>query len=277
MSSSLRPHGLQHTRVPCPSLTPRVCSNSCPWSWWSIQPFIYFLIEGLLQYRIGFCHTSTWISHRCTYVPFLFSFPPTSQPVSHHLGCHRSRVWAPWVKQPIPTGYRFYIWWCIYFYATLSTPLLPTPPPRVRTSVLSVCISTGVGGFLEEAGFTLNSKIHAFHRKEGHPNRSNCLSPCNYYTYLIFLGYLLLRVGNALGDGDLVRSLLSQSFSLRQTQFLSDVFMPSSRNKVQGDEMDAIFCFAYYHVSLCDYNHWYIWNGKRITVWHIKCIKQWNW
>ena len=29
MSNSLRPHGLQHTRLPCPSPTPRACSNSC--------------------------------------------------------------------------------------------------------------------------------------------------------------------------------------------------------------------------------------------------------
>ena len=33
-------------------------------------------------------------------------------------------------------------------------------------SVLSVCISTGVGGFLEEAGFTLNSKIMPFTEKK---------------------------------------------------------------------------------------------------------------
>ena len=31
---SLQPHGLQHTKLPCPSPTPRVCSNSCPWSQW---------------------------------------------------------------------------------------------------------------------------------------------------------------------------------------------------------------------------------------------------
>ena len=30
MSNSLQPHGLQHTRLPCPSPTPRACSNSCP-------------------------------------------------------------------------------------------------------------------------------------------------------------------------------------------------------------------------------------------------------
>ena len=30
MSDSFPPHGLQHTRLPCPSPTPRACSNSCP-------------------------------------------------------------------------------------------------------------------------------------------------------------------------------------------------------------------------------------------------------
>ena len=34
MSDSLRPHGLQHAKLPCPSLSPRVCSNSCPLSQW---------------------------------------------------------------------------------------------------------------------------------------------------------------------------------------------------------------------------------------------------
>ena len=32
VSDSLRPHGLQHARLPCPSSTPRACSNSCPLS-----------------------------------------------------------------------------------------------------------------------------------------------------------------------------------------------------------------------------------------------------
>ena len=46
MSDSLGLHGLKHTRLPCPSLSPRVCSNSCPLSWWchptissSVAPF----------------------------------------------------------------------------------------------------------------------------------------------------------------------------------------------------------------------------------------------
>ena len=46
MSSSLKPHGLQHTRPPCSSPTPGVYSNSCPLSRWchptissSVVPF----------------------------------------------------------------------------------------------------------------------------------------------------------------------------------------------------------------------------------------------
>ena len=34
LSNSLRPHGLQHARPPCPSPTLEACSNSRPLSWW---------------------------------------------------------------------------------------------------------------------------------------------------------------------------------------------------------------------------------------------------
>ena len=50
MSYCLRPHGLQHARLPCPSQTPRVYSNSCPSSRWrhptissSVVPFFSHL------------------------------------------------------------------------------------------------------------------------------------------------------------------------------------------------------------------------------------------
>ena len=46
MFDSFRSHELQHTRLPCPSLSPRVCSKSCPLCWWchptvssSVSPF----------------------------------------------------------------------------------------------------------------------------------------------------------------------------------------------------------------------------------------------
>ena len=34
VSNSLQPHGLQHTRLPCLSPSPGVCSNSCPLIQW---------------------------------------------------------------------------------------------------------------------------------------------------------------------------------------------------------------------------------------------------
>ena len=34
VSDSLWPHGLWHTKLPCPSPSPGACSNSCPVSWW---------------------------------------------------------------------------------------------------------------------------------------------------------------------------------------------------------------------------------------------------
>ena len=46
VSDSAWPHGLQHSRLSCPSVSPGVCSNSCPLSWWcyltilsSVPPF----------------------------------------------------------------------------------------------------------------------------------------------------------------------------------------------------------------------------------------------
>ena len=50
MSNSLWPHALWHTMLLCPSPSPRVCSDSCPLSWWcyltissSVTPFSFCL------------------------------------------------------------------------------------------------------------------------------------------------------------------------------------------------------------------------------------------
>ena len=62
VSDSLRPHGLQHTRLPCPSLFTWVCSNSCPLSQWchptissSVIPFSFcpqsFPVSGSFPMR----------------------------------------------------------------------------------------------------------------------------------------------------------------------------------------------------------------------------------
>ena len=43
LSNSLRPHGLQHARLPCPSPTPGACSSSCPLSQ-SVMPSNHLIL-----------------------------------------------------------------------------------------------------------------------------------------------------------------------------------------------------------------------------------------
>ena len=60
VSDSVRPHGLPHSRPPCPSPVPRTCSSSCPSSQWchpaissSLVPFSFclqsFPVSGSFQ------------------------------------------------------------------------------------------------------------------------------------------------------------------------------------------------------------------------------------
>ena len=44
MSDSLRPHELQHTRLPCLSPTLGIYSNSCPLNWWHHPTISSFVI-----------------------------------------------------------------------------------------------------------------------------------------------------------------------------------------------------------------------------------------
>ena len=58
MSDSLQPHGLQHTRPPCPSPTPGAYSNSCPQSWWC-HPTISSSLIPFSSHSLG---RTVWIS-----------------------------------------------------------------------------------------------------------------------------------------------------------------------------------------------------------------------
>ena len=64
---TLRPHGLQHARLPCPSLSPRGCSDSCLSSWWchltissSVNPFSSCLqsFPASGSFPMSWCFTS---------------------------------------------------------------------------------------------------------------------------------------------------------------------------------------------------------------------------
>ena len=49
MYDSLGPHGLQHSRLPCPPLSPGVCSNSCPSRCYLIIPSSVALFSSCPQ------------------------------------------------------------------------------------------------------------------------------------------------------------------------------------------------------------------------------------
>ena len=53
VSHSLRPHGLYHTRLPCPSPSPRACSNSYPLSWWCHATISLLLSPSPLAFNLS--------------------------------------------------------------------------------------------------------------------------------------------------------------------------------------------------------------------------------
>ena len=64
MSDFLGPHGLQHARLCCPSLSPGVCSNSCPLSRWC-YPTISSSIAPFSSYPQSFSASGTWSENIC--------------------------------------------------------------------------------------------------------------------------------------------------------------------------------------------------------------------
>ena len=83
VSNSLRPHGLQNTRLPCPSPTPGACSNSCPSSQWchptisSYHPFL--LLSSVFPSIRVFSNESVLCIRWPKYGSFNFSISPFSE------------------------------------------------------------------------------------------------------------------------------------------------------------------------------------------------------
>ena len=80
---TLQPHGLQHTRPPCPSPTPGACSNSCPLSQWchptilSCRPL--FLLPRIFPSIRVFSKESVIRIRWPKYWSFSFSISPSNE------------------------------------------------------------------------------------------------------------------------------------------------------------------------------------------------------
>ena len=86
VSNSLWPLAIQQARPPCPSATPRVYSNSCPWVGDAIQPphplspasppaFNHSQHQGLFPYMSESVHPIGWPK----YWSFSFSIRPSNE------------------------------------------------------------------------------------------------------------------------------------------------------------------------------------------------------
>ena len=116
VSESLQPHRLQHARLPCPSPTPRACSNSCPLNQWchltissSVAPFSsslqsfpasgsfpmsQFFTSGfakVLEFQLQH-QFFQWISLRTDWLDLL----AVEGTLKHLLQCHSSKASILW-------------------------------------------------------------------------------------------------------------------------------------------------------------------------------------
>ena len=83
VSDSLRHHGPQHTRLPCPSPSPGACSNSCPLSQWchptilSCHPFFFLpsIFSSIKVFSNELALCVRWPKYRS----FSFSISPSNE------------------------------------------------------------------------------------------------------------------------------------------------------------------------------------------------------
>ena len=129
MSDSLQPHGLQCTRLPCPSLSPRVCSNSCPLSRWgyptiSSSLFLFLLPSVIPSIRV-FSNESAFCIRWPKYWSFssgLISFRIDWLDVLAVQGSLKSLLQHP--------SYKASILWCsAFFMVQFSQPHTTTGKP----------------------------------------------------------------------------------------------------------------------------------------------------
>ena len=92
MLDSLGPHELQHIRLLCPPLSPRVCSNPCPLSKWCYLPISSSVAA------FSFCFQSFPVSGFCFFfspngsLPKYWSFSFSNSPSKEYSGLISFRI-----------------------------------------------------------------------------------------------------------------------------------------------------------------------------------------
>ena len=95
MSDSLRPHGLQHTRLLCPPLPPRLCSDSCQWWMESVMPSNHLILcHPLLLLSSVFPSIRVFLNEWvvCIRWPKYWSFSFSNSPPNKYSGLISFRI-----------------------------------------------------------------------------------------------------------------------------------------------------------------------------------------
>ena len=92
MSDSLRPRGLQHARLLCPSPTPRACSNSCPSSWWCHPTISSSVIPFSSSFNLSSIRVFSSESVLCIRWPKCWNFHFSISPSNEYSGLISFRI-----------------------------------------------------------------------------------------------------------------------------------------------------------------------------------------
>ena len=141
VSDSLRSHGLQHTRLHCPSPIPRVCSNSCPSSQWY--------------------HPTTSSS----VIPFSFclqSFPSSgSFPMSQFFTSGSQSIGASASASVLPMNIQDWFPLGLTGWISLQSKGLSESPPTPQFKSINLCLlySPTLTSICDYFGFLVNIKV----------------------------------------------------------------------------------------------------------------------
>ena len=131
---TLQPHRLRHARLPYPSVSPRVCSNSCSLSQWcypiissSVTPFLPSIFPSI---RV-FSNKSALPIRQPKFWNFIFSISPSneySQLISFRIDCFDLLVDQRTLKSLLQhhSSKTSLLWHSAFFMVQLSHPYMTT-------------------------------------------------------------------------------------------------------------------------------------------------------
>ena len=141
VSDPLRPHGLQLARLPCPSPSPGIGSNSCPLSQWchlTISSSVGLFSSGPQSFPVAGSFPISWL---CIRWPKYWSFSFSISPSNEYSGLISFRIdWFDLLAaQGIPESLLQYhnlkasILWCsAFFMAQLSHPCVTSEKTKTQ-------------------------------------------------------------------------------------------------------------------------------------------------